>query len=239
MRRLAAAHKNEYREADPVQYGTTAGNPETWDADMLYGCLADEYGSLNGEYNISTFAGSGLDQLECPNGYDPRLIDAKYGSFQNYTQSREIQELHCHATGGYFTLSFRGYTTEVIYATDSLTAFERKLESLQVLSDAHIYSTTDTLCDETGLGYVNITFVSELGSGVPLLTVVENELTGWPMELTIRSVQHGTEMKLDECAGRGFCSEVTGRCACWDWYGSSDGGGGPGSRGDCGYRDIT
>ena len=38
-----------------------------------------------------------------------------------------------------------------------------------------------------------------------------------------------------ECSGRGLCSRDTGTCACFPGYGSSDGQGGPGDRGDCGY----
>lgn len=239
MRRLARAHKNEYLEADPVVYGTSAGNPETWDADMVYGCLADEYGSLDGIYNISTYSGSTLEVLECPEGFDRSLRDIRYGDIANYTNYREIQQLKCAATGGYFTLSFRGLTTDFIYATDSLTTFKTAVESLQQISIISLVSTTGTLCDENGLAIVNITFISALGSGVPLLTVTENALSGWPNTVEIRTVQRGAPVKLDECAGRGFCDAISGRCSCWDHYGPSDGAGGAGIRGDCGFRDIS
>ena len=43
-----------------------------------------------------------------------------------------------------------------------------------------------------------------------------------------------------ECSGRGICDYSSGTCSCFDNFLSSDGVGGPGSRGDCGhfYWDI-
>jgi hypothetical protein len=37
-----------------------------------------------------------------------------------------------------------------------------------------------------------------------------------------------------ECSGRGLCDTETGRCACFGGFGSSDGFGNAGERGDCG-----
>jgi hypothetical protein len=38
-----------------------------------------------------------------------------------------------------------------------------------------------------------------------------------------------------ECSDRGRCNRISGICECFDGYRSSDGKGGPGTKGDCGY----
>lgn len=40
-----------------------------------------------------------------------------------------------------------------------------------------------------------------------------------------------------ECGAHGICAESTGRCDCFVGYQSSDGQGGVGERGDCGWRN--
>ena len=37
------------------------------------------------------------------------------------------------------------------------------------------------------------------------------------------------------CSNRGICDHMTGLCTCFRGFGSSDGNGGPGTRGDCGH----
>ena len=41
----------------------------------------------------------------------------------------------------------------------------------------------------------------------------------------------------EPCNGRGICSEVNGRCDCFEGFRSGDGQGGPGPLGDCGYQE--
>lgn len=48
--------------------------------------------------------------------------------------------------------------------------------------------------------------------------------------------QTGTK-EAQECSGRGYCNRQTGHCTCYSKFGSSDGKGAEGDRGDCGYYD--
>jgi len=41
------------------------------------------------------------------------------------------------------------------------------------------------------------------------------------------------------CSNRGICDETRGVCKCFNAWSSSDGRGGPGDRGDCGYRKSS
>lgn len=42
-----------------------------------------------------------------------------------------------------------------------------------------------------------------------------------------------------ECNGRGVCDSSTGVCSCADGFQSSDGLGGPGQTGDCGFEERS
>lgn len=53
--------------------------------------------------------------------------------------------------------------------------------------------------------------------------------------VVLRSVRGTTEN--DVCNNRGLCDYSTGICQCFPTWSSSDGMGGPGNRGDCGYRN--
>ena len=79
----------------------------------------------------------------------------------------------------------------------------------------------------------NVTFVSQLGR-VPLLSVRDQDVQGWPARVSIARMQAGSTEALLECAGLGDCDFDTGRCRCWDHQGTSDGVGGQGDNGDCG-----
>ncbi len=99
---------------------------------------------------------------------------------------------------------------------------------------------------------VKIEFTSQFGPQPPLVAVPSSEMTSKggsvfigaggassitdSAGVTFNSAQ-GTK-EAEPCANRGVCTLSDGQCTCYtsngDVYASSDGYGGPGTRGDCG-----
>jgi len=71
-----------------------------------------------------------------------------------------------------------------------------------------------------------------------MLTVDTTDLTGGTVSV-VETVQGTTEFI--ECSGQGTCDRLTGICACYPGFSSSDGSGDGitvGNRGDCGAMYI-
>jgi hypothetical protein len=97
----------------------------------------------------------------------------------------------------------------------------------------------DAACDEAGSNEVAITFRTELGD-LPPITAHYEENRGIGSIMINQDGQANSvkgSKSGSECSGRGLCNIDTGQCACFPGYGSSDGSGGPGDRGDCGYKE--
>ena len=230
MRELAAKRESTDLLVNGTIYGKFYHNQATWDADMAYGCYADDYGYAESIHNISSFIGYQLNERECPYGYDKRLADSFNSSISEPNAIElEVQSMTCSATSGTFTLSFRGQTTSAIDYDATSTELESALEALSTIGDITImFSNTNTgsgVCASGG-NSLNITFNTELGE-VPLLTPSIGLIN--IAEVTASSGA------LLECAGRGECNRKTGECTCWDQRVSSDGKGNLGTRGDCGH----
>lgn len=110
-------------------------------------------------------------------------------------------------------------------------------------------STPGTLCSSAHKAIFQIDLVSVYGN-IPSFSILDSTLAtsviDVPLNLTLKSY-HGNGV-LAECSNQGVCNYVTGVCNCMEkWTGgdieyrsvSSDGSGALGSRGDCGYLDIT
>ena len=102
-------------------------------------------------------------------------------------------------------------------------------------------TTSTTACSATGVK-INIKFLTDLGD-VPLMKISNPSGTtsgsgsGAPYSggtVTITETQKGT-MENVECGNQGICEQKKGVCVCMPGFDSSDGNGGPGLRGDCGY----
>ena len=240
MRQLAAYHRDEYLDPSPVQYGINANDPLTWDADMIYGCLADEYGSYYGLYNVTNPTGRYLDTYTCPMTYNRRLADkvdiidgVKY---TNHTLNYEKQQILCDADTGYVKLSFRGKTTDWIPTTATEAEFKAYLEAVPSIGQTAISFSHDYFCSPSGAFSANVTFLTNFGH-VPLLKWVDSkDLDGGEEKVTIVRLERARGEDLMICGGHGDCDPITGKCKCYDQYTTSDGFGNQGSTGDCGYN---
>lgn len=241
LRDIGEFHKDGNLDADPIVYGSKAGDPAAWDADIIYTCKADEYGfGSNAEYNISSAQDANMNSYDCPNGFNERLLTyfttnvSIVGNYQrNYTNFREIQQIECNAYQGYFRLSFRGQVSRKIYANASQVEVKNILENVPTIGEVLVSTPGDDLCIASQRTFSNITFISQIGN-VPLLQVYENNLGGRTGSITINRLQASSARDLQECSGHGACDLGSGLCKCWDGYGTSDGRGNVGTRGDCG-----
>ena len=95
----------------------------------------------------------------------------------------------------------------------------------------------DVACTSDGSNTVEVTFLTVLGD-VPALTFRRKD----SVQLgSIEHFEHGRGASHEGtiepivCSNRGLCNEVSGVCTCFHGYGSSDGQGNLGTRGDCGH----
>lgn len=245
MRELGRYSRNSDNDISPVIYGSTPLNRYTWDADMIQGCVADQYGYFHDTKNdilanIPTANGSALNELMCPWGYNRRLEDVSgYGTTSNQSFVVDIQKIFCYASSGYFRLAFRGVRTEKIYPTDTLASLQTKLQTLQTIGKLDVFDNTtlvNTVCDSSFYTNITVHFLTETGS-LPLLKVVDNTLdSSAKISVGRRRASRGL---VYECAGNGLCDRSTGICHCFPGYGSSDGFGNQGTHGDCGYNLVV
>jgi len=248
MRELALKHKDSHLDISPLVYGSKPSNPLTWDADMLHSCKSDDYGYSKGTLNnITSYVGDETSERECPYGFNPRdneIISFNKTTTHSYKFILEIQQLLCVASSGYFTLSFRGAISAPISANSTALALENILQDMPTIGQVKVQlssntSTADVICstaEKSGnvyMAYTNITFVTQLGY-TPLLLVASSHLSGGIAQATVSRVQAG-QGTLKECSGKGLCNRQTGLCECFDGYGSGDGRGHIGTRGECSH----
>jgi len=208
---------------DPGE-GQVYSYTDVWDSDKIFGCNCDK-----------GFFGPDCSLRHCPTGDDPLTgtpIDPAG------VQRNEVQTFTCRADSGYFTLSFRGATTALIYHDDTLASVKVKLLALPSLNAADVETTgTSGVCASSG-NLVQVRFTQDFGN-VPMLVGDHANLkhaTRTP-KLTVRQEIPG-EKEDSYCAGRGLCDTVSGVCDCFDHYATSDGYGAKGTRGDCGYAEV-
>lgn len=177
----------------------------------------------------------------CPHGDDPTTTG----------QVDEVQLLKCTATGGTFQLRYRtGAAVDVPFDATPSNLRDILLSMFGFSDVAVLYSLGSSACSPattpaTNQNVVSITFTDDPGN-LPALRVDTTSLTlgasqrgtvvvavdGAPID-TFAS-RAGTKEN-DLCSHKGTCNYGTGQCQCAAGYGSSDGRGGLGTRGDCGF----
>lgn len=240
LRDMALKHKDANLDSSPLVYGTVPRDPNTWDADSIFGCVPDEYGYYLGVANISSPLVDPLIELTCPFGNNMRYADKVYAqnTVSNYSGIvPEVQQISCYASAGVLYLSFRGQVSPAIPYNSNSYQFQQILQQTVTVGQVHVTSlagsSTATVCSASTPGAVtmNITFVSEIGN-MPLLLPLTTSLVGTAQ---VTQVQQSQRWGLIECSGRGECNRVTGECECWPGWVSSDGFGNRGTRADCGH----
>ena len=218
------------RNEQSLKYSYNTG----WDADRIYGCVCDW---LYDGYDCSI--------TKCPTGDDPLTTG----------QFNEVQAFSCNALRGSFRLYFKGRATPWIKYYATVEDLKKALETIPEVNNVYVTFSVSgsTVCMVNGGNAIRIEFRDNFGS-IPAL-VAEPDVTmssqtdleiiiaakgGTVVDTTgqTTSSQSGTKENT-ECTGRGQCTTSDGTCFCYtfkgDAYGSSDGYGNPGTRGDCGY----
>lgn len=224
---------------DPGQ-GQIYSYDEVWDADKNFGCLCDE-----------GFHGYDCSLRHCPVGDDPMTV----------SQVDEKQLLRCSSSGGFFTVTFKGHTSEPIPYNTLLADFEIILQATPGIGDVAV------VFSEVGLGVcssvhdqvVSITFLEHFGDvdslviksthipscadpdvgnydlcgGVPVTVATDGGVLSSTTDGSLFSIM-GTKEN-EYCSRRGTCDTLTGVCTCFTNFITSDGRGNEGQRGDCGY----
>lgn len=218
----------------PQSYGNTPNKPSTWDAAKVYGCLCD-----------AGWQGYDCTYRVCPRGDD------------STTQGEpEVQHLLCKlpsVSTSSFKLKFREATTGPILSSASAATIKAALEALSTIEHVSVQFSNlgglDEACpSDLNTNTISVAFRTPHGD-VPALQVIPvdftngNELSFLDAvppagNLVLKSIEaSAATTENDVCSGRGICNHETGECECFKGFGSSDGLGGPGGRGDCGYRE--
>jgi hypothetical protein len=123
---------------------------------------------------IGELAGVNQSSLSVLSGAPVTITTIQAGST---TGTNEVQRYVVRgATGGTYTLSFRGQTTSALTHDDSVADIDTALEALSTIGAGNV--SVAALSDDTGYAY-SVTFQGDLANeDVPLLTAATGSLTG-------------------------------------------------------------
>jgi len=179
----------------------------------------------------------------CPDGDDPLTPD----------QVNAVQLVRCIANTGTFVLYYKGLPSRTIQYSDTAAAVRTALLGIPLLTDVAVtFSQVDSPVCSTDANIVSIEFIDQFGVQPPLVAVLDEDMVvSGQVSVSADGVSTFTDVdsvslvsvigtkEADTCAFRGICSVADGSCQCFatngDTYGSSDGYGAAGVRGDCGY----
>jgi len=199
-----------------------------WDANKIYGCHCD-----------SSYYAPDCSLSYCPTGDDPMTGNADTPTTTNPAQINEQQQINCKAGGGTYKLTFRGETTAPLDSAADDVAIKAALEALNTITRVDING--DRACEKATVGSITVEFLDEFGD-LPMMLVDGTALLdgeGTDPAATISVIEAANQKGTKEnalCSNRGLCDPLTGVCTCSTGYDTSDGYGGSGTRGDCGYN---
>ena len=205
-----------------------------WDADMIHGCVCDP-----------GWEGPACNRRSCPKGVDP--LDTSESSTNYETQ---LIECRCQQCSGGVNLTFRGETTPMIKWNADIVVikhFLSNLPSIQQLEVSFLYG--NQLCSNGPYQSVLQVKIKEPYGSLPeIVATASNKLVTYTLgvksggesavvgDFSRYYSQSGNTRAAVECSNRGSCDYLTGTCSCFENFRSSDGRGGEGTRGDCGYK---
>lgn len=223
LQRKAADTRNELSQL--FTYDTP------WDAPKIFGCICDP-SSTGYDCSLSI----------CPDGDDPLTKG----------QMNEVQLVVCTAISGSFVLYYKGTASASIPYQATPTVVQQALLQIPAVTKVNVtFSQPGGICQST-VNVVLVTFLEQFGNLSPLVPLIDSAMTakGGTVKVyadgSTRIVDvSGKKFKSiigtkesDPCANRGLCL-ADGTCSCFtsngDAYGSSDGYGHAGIRGDCGF----
>ncbi|KAL3665398.1 Dkk4p [Phytophthora oleae] len=203
-------------------YGAVPNKKETWDYDVVQGCLCSP-----------GWEGHDCSLRSCPTGDDPMTL----------RQQNEVQMLVCTGNSGFFNLKFRDAATPQLPFNVPVTSLTSALNALPTIGMVAVTYSTDTngvtsspACNPAGSNTIRIEFLTNFGDLPPLRWILDGALT---LTISVDGVGGSVQGTKEEavCSNRGICNHVTGVCRCVYGFTSSDGFGGEGDRGDCGYME--
>ena len=216
MRIQALSHKDDEGNLEPLTYGTILNNPSTWDADKIQGCICDD-----------GFFGYDCSLRSCARGSPPGPASSA---------ATEIQTITCESSDEpadtSIEITFQDRTTATLSGASTASEVASALEAIGTGGVDVVIDNTGVLCDAGD--NVTIEFLDKVGT-VGVLTVASSTSS---VNVTIDETQKSSRLDL-ECSDLGTCDYVSGLCECFANYASSDGAGGRGSIGDCGYFNVN
>lgn len=228
------------RFAERVAFsGANYAYAANWDADKIIGCDCDP-GS----------AGFDCSRDECPRGDDPMTTG----------QVDEVQVVTCQMASpmstAHFTFTLDGRTTVQIPTTAGAMAVKTALTA--IAGDVSVVRASvgsdEAFCTAAGQLH-SVTFIQRHGD-VPALrvnvdvsqtapgaTIVVTDATSALANISVPHPQAAASLYFATagtkewavCSGRGACDEASATCGCYTGFDSSNGFGGVGARGDCGF----
>jgi hypothetical protein len=202
---------------------------DIWDATKIQGCVCDE-----------GYSGVSCALRKCPDGDDP-LTGSVDISPSNPLQVNEVQRITCRADGGSFSLSFKGLSSGDISYSAGAYAVQALLEAIPGIGgqgSLKVVFNGPAVCSDRGASFtvefLQIFNTDNIPQFVPFTAKLSLGSALSSASVTVSTVVPGSKEN-EPCSGRGLCDTNTGVCSCCNGFGTSNGYGGPGTRGDCGH----